>query len=264
MTVTSSSNKAIGNGNGATTVWPFAFYVLDDDDLDVYYTAVTGDETLLSTASYTVSLNSNQATNPGGSVTYSPAIASGTLLTVIRVVDYLQSIDIVNQSGFYPDVVEGALDKLAMGLQQVAEEVSRALTTPVSDAGLSIGVPSPEAGKYLRWNATEDDLENASLVVEGAISIPLSVANGGTSGTNAVDARTNLGSTATGDALFTTANAAAARTTLGLGTVAVLNTGVASGDIPLLTTGGKLPAVDGSQLTNLVSGDPIYRWASFI
>jgi hypothetical protein len=264
MTVTTSSNKAIGNGNGATTVWPFAFYVLDEDDLDVYYTAVNGDETLLSAASYTVSLNANQASNPGGSVTYSPAIASGTLLTVIRVVDYLQSVDIVNQSGFYPEVVEGALDKLAMGLQQVEEKVSRALTTPVSDAGASIGIPTPEAGKYLRWNVTEDDLENASLVAEGVVSLPLSIANGGTAGTTGATARTNLGSTATGDALFIAANAAAARTTLGLGTAAVLNTGVASGDIPLLTTGGKLPAVDGSLLTNLVSGDPIYRWANFI
>lgn len=51
------------------------------------------------------------------------------------------------------------------------------------------------------------------------------------------------------------ANASAARTTLGLGTVATLNTGVASGDIPLLGAGGKLPAVDGSLLTGLPGGD---------
>jgi hypothetical protein len=40
------------------------------------------------------------------------------------------------------------------------------------------------------------------------------VASGGTGATTAPNARTNLGATATGDALFTAASAAAARTTL--------------------------------------------------
>jgi hypothetical protein len=46
----------------------------------------------------------------------------------------------------------------------------------------------------------------------------LTVADGGTGASTAAGARTNLGSTATGDALFTAASVAAARTTLGLGT----------------------------------------------
>lgn len=47
------------------------------------------------------------------------------------------------------------------------------------------------------------------------VSFPIPVVQGGTGAINAAAARTNLGSTATGDALFTAVTAAAARTTLG-------------------------------------------------
>jgi hypothetical protein len=54
-------------------------------------------------------------------------------------------------------------------------------------------------------------------------TVPLSA--GGTGAANAADARTNLGGTATGVAVFTAADAAAARTAIGLGTAATRNTG---------------------------------------
>ena len=47
------------------------------------------------------------------------------------------------------------------------------------------------------------------------ISLPLSVSQGGTGSTSAGGARTNLGATAVGDALFTAASAATARATVG-------------------------------------------------
>jgi hypothetical protein len=46
----------------------------------------------------------------------------------------------------------------------------------------------------------------------------VAVANGGTGATNAASARTNLGGTTVGDAVFTATNAAAGATALGLGT----------------------------------------------
>jgi len=51
------------------------------------------------------------------------------------------------------------------------------------------------------------------------ISTPIAIAQGGTGATTAAGARTNLGSTATGDALYTAASAAAARSTLGSGVI---------------------------------------------
>ena len=61
--------------------------------------------------------------------------------------------------------------------------------------------------------------------------------------------------TAAGKALLDDANASAQRTTLVLGTAAVADTGTSSGNVVVLDGSAKLPAVDGSQLTNIsVSG----------
>lgn len=81
---------------------------------------------------------------------------------------------------------------------------------------------------------------NGTDVVDGdtqGISLPVAVAQGGTGATTASGARTNLGATSVGDAVFTAANAAAARTAIGNGTMATQDaTAVA-------ITGGTLDAV---------------------
>lgn len=61
----------------------------------------------------------------------------------------------------------------------------------------------------------------------------------------------NLGALATGLALLKAATAGAARTTLGLGTAAVLDGGTAAGNAVVLAVGGALPAVPGNLLTSL-------------
>ena len=62
--------------------------------------------------------------------------------------------------------------------------------------------------------------------------------------------------TAAGKALLDDANASAQRTTLGLGTAATQDTGTSASNVVQLDGSARLPAVDGSQLTNLpASGD---------
>lgn len=56
-----------------------------------------------------------------------------------------------------------------------------------------------------------------------------------------------------GRTVTSAANAAAGRTALGLGTAATVNTGTSAGNAIILDGSAKLPAVDGSQLTNLPS-----------
>jgi hypothetical protein len=71
------------------------------------------------------------------------------------------------------------------------------------------------------------------------------------SATTAAQARTALGSTATGDALFTAASAAAARSTLALGSAALLTAGTGASNAVQLDSSARLPAVDGSLITNM-------------
>lgn len=86
----------------------------------------------------------------------------------------------------------------------------------------------------------------------------ITVSGGGT--TWSIDAgvvsTTELGGdiTTAGKALLDDADAAAQRTTLGLGTAATQDVGTSAGNVIQLDGSAKLPAVDGSQLINLPSG----------
>jgi hypothetical protein len=65
--------------------------------------------------------------------------------------------------------------------------------------------------------------------------------------------------TSFGRSLMDDADATAGRTTLGLGTAATANTGTGAGNVVVLDGSARLPAVDGSQLTNLPASSP---WAA--
>ena len=92
----------------------------------------------------------------------------------------------------------------------------------------------------------------AKGITAAGLTNPVPLTQGGTGATSAADARTNLGGTTTGKALFTAATAAAARTTLGGGadklalTVAVgslIGTGVYRVVSPVAGTVTKLYSV---------------------
>lgn len=136
MTVSGSTNKVIHNGNGTTTSWPFSFKVFDPAHLVVTCTDALGVDTTLSSGAYTVSLNADQDNDEGGTVGYSPALAAGSKLTILRGVPYTQDTDIKNQGGFFPEVLERSLDLLVMQVQQVREQMARALKLSPSQAAI--------------------------------------------------------------------------------------------------------------------------------
>jgi hypothetical protein len=110
--------------------------------LFVYYTDSTGAITLIPSSQYTVT---GIGTANGGAVTYplvgSP-IATGTSLTIQRVVPYVQLTDLVNQSGYYPNVVENALDYLTMQTQQLAQQAALSLQVPFSATPANLVFPT--------------------------------------------------------------------------------------------------------------------------
>lgn len=137
MTISSETRKAGPfNGNGVTTSFPFTFKTFAGADVKVIYTDADAVETVLVLDSdYTIALNEDQNANPGGTVSYSTLI-TGEKLTLLGNVEYTQETDIQNQGGFYPEVIENALDKLTMQVQQVKEQVDRAVKVDASSSVL--------------------------------------------------------------------------------------------------------------------------------
>ncbi len=129
----------------------------------VYFTDASGNSVLLNNTQYSISGIGNAN---GGTVTYplsgSP-IAAGTSLTMIRILAYQQLTDLINQGGYYPDVVEAALDYLTMLTQQLTEAQNRALSLAVeSDGSISVILPVPQANYLIGWNSGANGLTNIS------------------------------------------------------------------------------------------------------
>jgi len=136
MTISSTNRKAGPYiGNGTTTVFPFYFKVFTAADVEVVkLTVATNVETTLAlTTDYTVTLNTDQNANPGGSITLvAGALATGYNLVVTSDIGNLQPTDLTNQGGFYPDVINDALDRATIQIQQLQEGLDRAALLPIT------------------------------------------------------------------------------------------------------------------------------------
>jgi hypothetical protein len=131
MTISSTTRKAGPYpGSGSADTFPFAFKVFTAEDLKVVrFEATTSTETVLAlTTNYTVVLNADQNSNPGGSITLTAGnLASGYALTLTSDVEPLQETDLTNQGGFYPEVINDALDKSIIQIQQLTDAVNRSI-----------------------------------------------------------------------------------------------------------------------------------------
>lgn len=221
MTISTETRKAGPFvGNGVTTVFPFAFKVFTKADLEVKLniTATGVISTLVVDADYTVALNADQNTNPGGTVTYTgggtPLPATKTL-TIGSIVTNTQGTDITNGGGFFPNVIEDMADRNTIEVQQLALKVSNSLRAPIVDAAALNDLPpvAQRALLFLSFDAAGQPLASVGTgTPTSAYGATLVVA------ANAGAALTVLGVTAYAQTLTAAANAAAARTVLGLGT----------------------------------------------
>ncbi len=137
MSISSTSRKAGPfTGNGVTVTYPFAFKVFTAADvLVVQAVTATGVETnKVINTDYLVALNADQNANPGGTVTMLAAPAVGTTLTLTSQVRNLQPVDLTNNGGFYPKVINDAFDRITIQIQQLAEQVDRSFKVSISSS----------------------------------------------------------------------------------------------------------------------------------
>lgn len=162
MTVSSSTSKVTYSGNGSTTVFPYTFKILDQDEvlvqLKVNATGVITTQTI--TTHYAVS---GVGASAGGNITMVTAPASGTTLIITRNMAFTQETDYTEYDAFPADTHETALDRLTMQVQQVKEVADRAIKFDSAVTGFDTTLPSPDAGYVLAINDTEDGWDLVTL-----------------------------------------------------------------------------------------------------
>ena len=167
MTIQNTTIRKAGpsQGNGVTTVFPFTFKVFTATDILVtYLDALAVESVLVLSTNYTVSLNADQNTSPGGSVTLLVAPATATYITLTSQVTNTQTLALTNSGGFYPESINNALDRTVIEIQQLAERASRAVTIPKSSTTSTL-LPIPVANNFLAWNNTATALINLPTTV---------------------------------------------------------------------------------------------------
>lgn len=129
MSISSEVRKAGPfTGNDVITDFPFSFKVFSTTDVLVVRADSNGAEyTLELGTDYTVSLNANQNTSPGGTVVKTSPLATGEKVVVSSKVANVQPVDLTNSGGFYPDVINAGLDRATIQIQQLSEKVDRAI-----------------------------------------------------------------------------------------------------------------------------------------
>lgn len=145
-------------GAGTTATFPFTFKVFAAGDVDVVrLNSSTGAEsTLVLNSDYSITLNGNQNSNPGGTVTLLAGnLATGYTLTITSDIANLQPTDLTNQGGFYPEIINDSLDRATIQIQQMSEDVGRSLKAPLSDGTPDMELPTAaqRANSFLAFDS---------------------------------------------------------------------------------------------------------------
>lgn len=180
MTISTQSHKVVYQANGSTTVWSFDFPGGPDPNILVFVIDPDGIQTNVSLISQ-INLNPNIDPNPtssGGYVVYplsGPPLAIGNQLLIMRLVPIIQPTSLSNQSTFYPEVVEKALDYIVEEIQQLAGFIENALLLPGNETGPLFLPGCPErAGKFLGFDANCKPIAVGviPLATQNAIRVP--------------------------------------------------------------------------------------------
>lgn len=157
MTVSVQTRRSdVYLGNGSNDQFPFDFKVYSGAHLRVVVLSSSGTET--DTTNFTVALNSDQDTDPGGTVTYPASgtkLQTGEKLVVIGDTPLSQTTDLTNGGGFAAQTVEDMVDKVVLMVQELVDVSARAVKVAETDDSGDVVLPakSVRAGKLLGFDA---------------------------------------------------------------------------------------------------------------
>ncbi len=158
--LTNNISKAVFNGNGVATQFPFSFKVWDASQLIVTIIDPHGVESVVISWSLTL-------TDDGGTLTYlhdgKPLEESYTLV-ILRNMPFTQGVDLITGTRFDPQVIETALDKATAERQQLFEAIERSVKiSPASS------ITADELLSEI-FEARAETVTNAAYASESAVS----------------------------------------------------------------------------------------------
>lgn len=111
---------------------PFGFLIFEKTDV---YVATADDpeaqaRILVYGQDYSVEMNSDQAATPGGTVVLTTPIIKGNIFVVGSAVAYTQNMQLTNYSRFPPEIINEAMDRVVVQIQQLVERLGRTLSVP--------------------------------------------------------------------------------------------------------------------------------------
>jgi hypothetical protein len=156
LTVSAQTTVNSSTGNGVTTVFPYAFKILRDADIEVLVDGVV--KTLAT--HYTVS---GVGVDSGGDVTLLSAPANGAIVVRRRNMQFLRAADYQYQGDLPNTVLNPDLDAPVMMAQQLQEQVSRSLRGPAGEAWPELPAAADRLDLFPVFDATTGALELSTV-----------------------------------------------------------------------------------------------------
>ena len=162
MTVQTTESTQQFVGNGAITVFSWTFQTLAIEDIEVFLDGIP------QTSGFTLDLNVDQNSTPGGDLTFAVPPDVGVIVLVARNVPSTQLVNYQPFDAFPAETHEGALDKLTMILQQNNERIGASLRLPIGDTA---DVVYPDAEERAEKFSFFDEDGNLT-VLAGVVDTP--------------------------------------------------------------------------------------------
>lgn len=231
--------RIIYTANGAQTAFTFPFAIFKAADLEVYLDGVK------QAGGFTVTGAGNSS---GGSVTFTVAPAAGVQVTLRRKLALARTSDYQADGIIRAKTLNDELDFQVAAIQQVAEEVGRAVRrSPTSPSTADLTLPEPVAGRGVKWNADGTGLTNSAndpdqVVAQATTQAGIATAQAGIATAQAGAAATQAG-IATTQAGIATAKAGEAAASAAAAAAYVTPM------VQVFTAGADFTAGDTTQLT---------------
>ena len=130
MSITNTKAKSVYNANGTTTEWNLGFTYDDTvSNVHIYIVDANDNETEL-TSNYSIA--DGVLTYPTTASGLEP-LAEGNKLVIVRDTPRTQDIELTSNGKLDGKVLEGGYDKLTLQVQELTEQVNRAVKIPVTE-----------------------------------------------------------------------------------------------------------------------------------